>query len=86
MVKLATVHFDVVDQVEGDLIHLGCQDHVFYLDEINWTDEFQDVFLISNSGKRFGFNRCMVACLRYRLTHITDCLKDFLFVKLGLHG
>ena len=43
-------------------IHLGDGGAIYYLQEDVLT-AFQDVFFVSHTGQRFGFNKCLVAAL-----------------------
>ena len=50
------------------------QEHVNYavvfnaimnISDMVFFSDFEDVYVLSGSGKKFGFNKCMLASLRY---------------------
>merc|ERR1719481_2465023 len=46
------------------MVKLGAAKEVFYLQE-EFVHDFEDVYVLSGSGKKFGFNKCMLASLSW---------------------
>ena len=62
-------------------------DSIGYLGSENWT-RFQDVYIQSQTGERFGFNRCMLASVRsghWNATYFT-CFFGERFIFYDLIG